>query len=424
MFTVGQQVEVVVEKVVFGGHGLIRHQGWVIFVDDVLPGEKILVEITQRKKSYFLARLLTVIHPSLERVSPICPYFGHCGGCQLQMTSYAQQVAFKEKWLQEALNHRLTLPSPIKLLPATKQFGYRRRITLHLHFQEQRPILGYYAKGSHQLIDVANCAIFRFPQDDFFAKLREWIAPLRGSEETRADLTIVQLEDQYLLQLAFHSNFPGNINSIIEGKLPSGCRSLRLTSPKKSLQIGDDAITITASNLQTVVSGAVFLQNYPEQSEQLYRDVVDQVERGNVLDLYCGIGILTQLLAQRNTSSHVIGIESNWEAIELAKKSIIYNGLLNVEFIAGRVEECIKQRYGQYPIWIINPPRQGLSEKMRALIFKWLPKQLIYISCMPSTLERDLFALCEKGYVIQAVQGYDMFPQTTHLETLVILQKK
>jgi len=366
----GETIQGVVEKLVFGGQGLIRHKGMVVFVADVVPGEEVIVRITQKKRSYLVATLEQVVTQVPFRIQPKCSYFGVCGGCQLQHIAYTKQLEFKQQMVQEALR----LEHPIEIVPAQKQFAYRRKISLHAREGKT----GYYARDNVSLVAIDHCPIFT----------EESLVPFQNS----LDGTIMKRPD-------------GSLHRIKEGCDKEGCFEEEV------------------DGLKIYTSPRVFLQNYPEQSLLLYHDVLAIMKRlapkAAVLDLYCGVGILSLLAARQG--HNVVGIECNKQAVKCAKKSALTNGCRDVTFVAGMVEQQLLREVKKraFDVWIVNPPRQGLSEQVIDHILACQPPFLIMISCMPPTLARDLKKLAM--YEMVEIKAYDMFPQTTHVETMVVL---
>ncbi len=362
---VGDRLRARVEKLVFGGKGLIRHEGWVIFVADVIAGELVEVALTAKKKSYFEANLLSVIEPSKYRVEPLCPYFGSCGGCQLQHMAYSEQLRVKREWLID----QLKLPKEIEvgITPSSKEWFYRRKVVLH------GKECGFYARDNKTIIPIERCLIFSE----------------RGFGEIRAKA---------------HSD--------------------RVTV----LRDDDDSFSVTAGvqqreieGLQIFYTSSVFTQNNPEQALQIYKDVREYLTTQPTIELYSGIGIFSLLASQK--VEKVLGVELNKEAVALAKKSQKANGIENATFLAKPCEKLTDNECSGYKQWIVNPPRTGLTDTVREFICRHKPDTLIYISCNPATLARDYKTLEASGYTIKKGQVYDMFAQTSHLETVVYLAR-
>ncbi len=376
MFDVGQVIRGKVEKLVFGGKGLIRHEGWVIFVPDVVAHEVVDVTITAKKKSYFEGQLSSVIEASPLRTIAPCPYFGHCGGCQLQHMVYSEQLKVKKEWLIDALARTagISINFPVEVTAAKKEWAYRQKVILH------GPECGFYARDNTTIIPIERCLIFSDKDfDDVRTAVQQETNPIK--------ITVMKDEDN-------------NRTIIVDDKV------------LKSKNVFEYSV----DDLRIFYSPKVFVQNDPHQALQIYKDVLENVQDGPILDLYCGHGVMTLMAAKRGHK--VLGIELSFEAIACAKKSAKANGL-DAEFQAKPCEKIKNEDAKKYDQWIVNPPRTGLSEKMMEIIFSHKPKRLVYISCMPSTLARDCKGLYKEGYVIEKAQVYDMFAETTHLETVV-----
>lgn len=379
MLEIGQTVRGVVEKLVFGGKGLIRHQGWVIFVADVIAGEEVDVVIVLKKKSYFEATLVSVVSTSPLRATAPCPYFGTCGGCQLQHMVYSEQLQNKKAWLVDALERtaKIAVDFPIGVTPAKKALGYRRKVVLH------GEALGFYARDNSTIIPVDTCLLF---SDKGFDDVRK----------------IVHKETAHPKRVTVMRNDEDD-------------RAIMIDDSEKVLGVVD-LCKRTIEGLRLFFSPSVFVQNDPDQALQIYTDVLENMLEGPILDLYCGVGVLSLLAAKRGHK--VLGVELNAEAIALAKKSAKENKL-DAAFQAKPCEQIAKRDIEGFDQWIVNPPRTGLSAKVIEHIMRQKPKRVVYISCNPATLARDTKFFYEGGYRIAKGQVYDMFAQTTHLETVL-----
>jgi len=396
------------EKVVFGGKGLIRHDGMVVFVDDVLPGEEITFELTKQKKNYGEGKLVEVVSPSPDRVAPKCPYFGVCGGCQLQHMAYTRQAQAKREWVGEALCHKTGFSGPVTIIRAEKEWEYRKKITLHF---DASGTLGYYARDNQTLLNIDFCPIFS-EEAGLFAKVKKF---LEGNDCEGA-LTVFKSKRGPLLRFSF----PYRVPELLQ-KRELDC-AWSLESPRECIVRGVLEEEVLIDGLKITVSPKAFIQNYPEQSLNIYRDVVAAATSDRVLDLYCGIGILSALMARKG--KEVVGIEISREAVLLAEKNARANNVPHLRFICGPVEAKLSEKYKTFPTWIVNPPREGLEPRVVKTILDFQPEKLIYISCNPMTLKRDVERLVQNHYTIIGAKAYDMFPQTTHVETMVSLERR
>lgn len=403
-----------VEKLVFQAKGLVRANGFVIFIPDVLPGEEILFHLTEQKKSYGIGSLDQILTSHPLRRKPLCPYFGVCGGCSLQHVAYSQQLSFKTEWVSEALSHCLKITPEIDASGADKEWGYRQRILLHFDNSEELKI-GYFARDNTTLIDIEQCPIFSEQPIELFQELKDFLSQCDG--KAAGTIVVVKAKDKYLLKITFE------IGKAPFLKLYRSWAGLTIEEKGKRRQAGEPFYVTDYMGLKTKISPFVFLQNYPEMGAKLYRDVVASLDDVGALDLYCGTGVLSLLAAKK--ALQVVGIEVNEDSIALAEDNKRLNGVENCNFFAGFVEELLPKiaKKTRARNWIINPPRQGLSQKVVEEILSFLPDKLIYISCMPQTLGRDLIHLQEKYKVVRS-NIYDMFPQTTHVETMITLHRR
>lgn len=331
----------------------MRVDNFVILVPFTIPGEEVEVRLDKVHKNFAFGTLIKILQSSKHRLEPRCIYFGKCGGCQLQHMTYETQLKHKQQVIQDALKRIANIDVPLFPIRGAKEpFEYRRYIRL----QRRENAIGFIGIDNKTLVEIEKCVIFS-----------EEKISLKEGENT------LFKSDEHVHQIW--------------------------------------GLTIFSSP-------TAFLQNHKEQSEAIYREVTNQikeVEPNHVLDLYCGIGVTSLLLAKEGIK--VTGVELSAEAIALAKKSANYNKIIGVDFLATSCEKAIEQ-FASSDIILVNPPRTGLDKKVIEGIKRINPKHLFYISCMSQTLARDVEAL---GYRVHSGQAFDMFPQTAHVETLLHL---
>ena len=488
MVQVNEEVEGTIQALAFGGEGILRQEGIVIFVPFTAIGEQVRCRLTQVKKSFAKAELLQIIKPSPERTQPRCPYYGQCGGCQLQHLSPQAQMDYKLKSVQDALERigRLTFPPPT-IVPATLAWAYRRHITLQIRACNGSWKMGYVTIDGHSLLSIESCPIFNQAEDKVIHLLHSFLNTLPAATGIEGRVTLLRNHhSRYVLAFTFNGFKldeslyarwleaaavftsssrisvsrersdgafcdEGIALAIAEEKnaaddLLTGDRKLleevntaEVTSLFEGILLSDSGKTRMIGNCfsEIYINGLTFrftpqsfVQNHPEQSLKIYQHIarlVGSQRRLKVIDLYCGFGITSLLLAQEG--HQVMGIEYNPEAIRFAKNNSQLNHLQDrTHFLQGDVAKLLPKRAGnegnpsnKWDVVIINPPRQGMDKVVAETIGKMSVPQLIYVSCMPSTLARDLAYLCTQGYSIESVTVYDMFPQTAHVETLVHL---
>jgi 23S rRNA (uracil1939-C5)-methyltransferase len=445
---VGDALELTVETQGSSGDGICRHEGYTLFVPDGLPGDKVAGEIIKVTPRFGVVKVLERLEPSEHRIEPPCPVFLECGGCKLQDLQYEQQMAFKVRVVSEALQHigKITPPQDIKTLPAERPFNYRNKGSFAVALKEKKLHVGFYQQGTHEVADSNTCDILLEPINAVKEHIRGLVEKhkvliynekwkkgfLRGivvrhSEATGETLIgfittkgrfpkpfMKELTDPEFLERFHVAGIVQNLNDK-DTNVILGDRSRALW--------GEDRFADELGGLKFRLSLGSFIQVNSPQAEKLY-EVIDQwvtPGKGKVLDAYCGSGGIALWLARAGRT--VIGIEEFPEAIENAKESAQLNGITTCEFLAGTVEKHLPKIVEAENIdtVIVDPPRKGCSEEVIESILKIAPEQIIYVSCNPATLARDLSHM--EGYHIEDLVVVDMFPQTQHVETAVLLRK-
>lgn len=427
MLANNQILEGEIDSIAFGGEGILRYREFVIFVPFTAVGDRISCRITKVKKNYAKGQLVSLKRTSKERVEPKCPHFGVCGGCQLQHMSDKDQSRYKLNTVKESLERigRLSCP-PFHLAPSSENWAYRRHITLQLKPAEASFSAGYIGIDGSSLVPIQDCPIFNHPHDSILTVVHHLAAKIANPNRRAGRVTILKNHEQRYI-LFFRFAHPIKINQNIFQATLVQCPQIAgilIKSADQEIIVGDPFCKQEMEDLEFRFSPEVFIQNHPEQSKAIYRkicDIVAQTKFHSILDLYCGVGILSLLLAKDGRK--VIGVESNKRAVEQAIDNAASNHVKTASFICARVEEALADCSEKTPpdLVILNPPRQGLSKGIMEKILNIQPKSMIYVSCMPPTLARDLKFLSSK-YHVKEGHVYDMFPQTAHVETLVLLQ--
>jgi len=443
----GKKMDLDIERLGINGEGVGQWYGCTIFVDGALPGEKVHGSLIEKKKNYGRARVLELLSPSPHRVAPPCPLFGKCGGCQIMHLSYEEQLKAKRQRVVDALE-RIGKFRGISVEPCVASpspLHYRNKIQIPVAPSENGIRFGLYARSSHDLIDMDNCHIHCSLGEEVYKKLQGIIKASSltafdyktGHGEIRHLLikTSVQTEEVLVVLVTakpvsdeLHSVAKKIIEEIPSVKgvvhnLNSEIDNTILGSVYTTLA-GNDSVEDVLCGLRFKVSPASFFQVNPKQAEQLYNAALTAscvTENDVVLDAYCGVGSMSLLFA--NKARCVIGVESVPEAIEDAKYNAKINGITNTEFHAQLAEDYIGSYEGPLDIAVLNPPRKGCDPALIDKIGNLPLKKIVYVSCDPATLARDLQLLSVKGWKIDTVQPFDMFPQTAHVECLVALSK-
>ncbi|CCB90064.1 uncharacterized RNA methyltransferase pc0248 [Simkania negevensis Z] len=390
-----------IEKLVFGGAGLSRDQGFIIFVPYTAPGDLVEVTITQEKKNYKFAKLHRLIQSGPQRTSPRCPYYSQCGGCQLQHLTPEGQLEAKRTFLEDAFG-----PVP-PLVPSPEVWHYRSHIRLNLEN-------GSFGFKNNGLIEIDSCSLFLPIEHDFFRILRQHLQNLSESGSFRV---FKATPSHFVLAFSFPKRLPKARRHFVKTLMEAlPLQGISMKSPSGEEHFGKTTISNIICGLPVSFSPYGFMQNNPFLTPRLYETLVDwaRPEGKSILDLYSGVGITSLLLSRAGGS--VIGVEESAAAIRCAQENQNQSGILGVQFKLGRVEEILKTAR-PVDLVIVNPPKTGLSKSVRDGLLRLQPTEILYISCMPTTLKRDLNDLI--GYKREKILGFDLFPQTTHLETLV-----
>lgn len=448
-----EEIELAIDDLSHEALGVGRYQGYTLFVKDALPGEVIKAKVLKTKKSYGYAKRLELLQTSPERVTPSCPLYAKCGGCQLQHMTYEAQLQFKEKLVRANLERigGLELSDvqfyPIKGMAAP--WRYRNKSQVPIGEREGGLIGGFYRERSHQIIDMEECliqheqldqvvqvvksigtrlGISAYDEVQHMGFLRHVVAKY-GFNTDQLMIVLVTNGEKFPAQerliVALRERFP-NLKSIVQNINTK--RTNVIFGEKSKVLWGEPYIYDTIGSIRFAISARSFFQVNPVQTKVLYETAVQFADlRGDetVIDAYCGIGTISLFFAQQ--AKEVLGVEVVEEAVEDAGRNARLNGLTNVRFEAGKAEEVLprwKKEGIKADVIVVDPPRKGCDEALLSTILEMKPSKVIYVSCNPATLARDLKLLTEGGYHLQKVQPVDMFPHTAHVETVVSLSHK
>jgi len=415
-----------IEKLVYGGKGIGRSDAKVCFVPFVLPGEVVEVEVKKEKRDFLECNPVSIVKKSSFRIDPPCRYFQYCGGCDYQHILYEKQVEIKAEILLETLNRigRLGVDSLYKIIPSEKTFYYRNRVQFKLRGER----LGFYMRESRQIVDIQECKIVKEDINSALKGIREILRFLVFQPEQIHIYS--SSEDDILLKFVFPKSikrFPlglKHFRSFISGKIKGvGIYHLKDGSLRKNILIGEGSVYEKFEDIKYRVSTDSFFQVNRYQLGNLVHTVTENIDDcKKAVDLFCGVGTLTIPSARR--LDQIWGIESNPYAVDDANHNRKLNRVKNLKFIkmdANRSDRYIREL--EPDLVIADPPRTGLSDQLiRSFITSDSIRKIIYVSCNPSTLARDLGKLKE-NYYIDKVYMIDMFPQTYHIESVVVLKK-
>ena len=409
------------------GEGIGSYEGFTFFVEGALPGEMVEAEIIKQHKNYGRARLKKILQSSPQRVEPSCRFFGQCGGCQIMHLSYDQQLGVKRQRVIDALRRigKITDVDVAPCLPSPLSLNYRNKIQLPV----RTGTIGLYARGTHDIVDVDSCQIHCALGEEVYKKIR---VLAKETEGLRHILIKTAVNSEEVLVILVTSS--GRLLNDLAKEIMSHCSHVKgvvqnindsvgntILGKTYKVLAGAGHITEKLCGLIFKVSPASFFQVNPQQAECLYAKALEFAELSGeetVLDAYCGVGTLSLIFARQ--AERVIGVECIPEAIEDAKGNAQLNQVGNVSFVCADAESYI-QKLTAIDLVLLNPPRKGCDPAFLEGVKRLHPKKVVYISCDPATLARDLSQLCSYGYKIEAVQPYDMFPQTAHVECVVSL---
>ncbi|MBQ7278912.1 MAG: 23S rRNA (uracil(1939)-C(5))-methyltransferase RlmD [Clostridia bacterium] len=439
-----EEFELTIDGITLEGSGVGRVDGFALFVPGALPGETVRVRVIKVTPSYGVGKLLEVTVPSAYRMDPDCPYYARCGGCAFGHVSYEQELKIKEQQVADAIT-RLGGVQQVPLRPILgmeEPRAYRNKGAFPYGQGEQGPCFGLYAPRSHRLIPVDHCLIEQAPVNQAIAALSAWaknchIAPYdettgRGTLRhgvarvtTAGELMVVVVtagdlphKKELMEALPFAQSIYWNRNDV-----PTNV----IFGDRFTLLYGKPALEETLMGLSFQVSPRSFLQVNPVQTQKLYGAAVtllDPQPEETVADVYCGIGTISLLLAQK--AKQVIGIEIVPQAVENAQANAKRNGICNARFLCAPAEEALPRLVGEgqhLDCLTIDPPRKGCDPKVLEAIIAADVSRLVYVSCNPATLARDIKFLMAHGYRLQAVQPVDMFPRCGHVESVVLMSR-
>lgn len=448
----GDVVHVTVADLTHEGKGVAKIDGYPLFIEGVLPGETGEIEVTKLNKGYGFARLIRLDQASEERVEPPCPVYDECGGCQMQHLSYEGQMNMKYSQVRNVINRIAKLPDvPVyPVLGLEDPWRYRNKAQVPVGLSsEGRVVAGFYKKRSHEIIDMTECLIQHTESDIIIQKVKDVCAAngVMPYDEGRHKgvLRHVMARIGYqtgekMAVLITRTNELPNREAIVEGirqAVPSITSIVQNVNPDKTNVIfgnvtrtlfGEDVIYDTIGGIKFAISARSFYQVNPVQTEVLYNKALEYAGltgEETVIDAYCGIGTISLFLAQK--AKQVYGVEIVPQAIEDAKQNAELNGITNAYFEAGKAEDVIPAWYKQGikpDVIMVDPPRKGCDEALLDTIVKMKPKRVVYVSCNPGTLARDLRILEDGGFKTREVQPVDMFPQTVHVEAVAWLERK
>jgi len=425
-------LELTIEKLTHGGRGMGRHDGKAVFVPLTCPGDRVRCRVNRDRGRYAEAELVEVLVPATGRREPPCPLFGDCGGCQWQHLPYALQCTWKERIFRELLVRKGVIEDQDieETQAAAEEFFYRSRAQFKCRLTPHGPVMGFYRGGSHFVVDVERCLLVEPPVQQVLTRLRQAVvdAPAADAipqidvscgENRQVRVVLHALPaaadrlQPWLRTLAEASGF----SAFLQSGRKEALRQV-WGEPGLTQRVGPDPVNL--------VSGpGCFTQVNRAQNNRLVEAVLEAADlqgSESVLDLFCGIGNFSLPLARR--AAEVVGIEDYAPAISDARRNADRNGLDNVRFVAEDARIGLQRRHqpGSCDLVVLDPPRSGCYAVIKELL-PFAPRRIIYVSCDPATLARDLQLLVHNGYRAVHSRPVDLFPQTWHIESLTLLER-
>ena len=445
---------VTIEDMGHDGEGIGKVDGYTVFVKDAVIGDTVQAKIMKTKKNYGYARLMEIITPSPDRVEPLCPYARQCGGCQIQALSYEKQLEYKENKIRNNLIRiggfsEDELPME-PIIGMENPFHYRNKAQFPVGVDKEGNIVtGFYAGRTHSIINNRRCYLGVEVNEKILDIVVDYMEKYHvPAYEESSGKGLVR---HVLIRYGFHSKeimvclvvngnrLPASEHLVEELRKIPGMTSITMNVNRERTNVilgrevkllwGRAYITDTIGNIKYQISPLSFYQVNPVQTEKLYGKALEFADLSGgetVWDLYCGIGTISLFLAQK--AKQVYGVEIVPAAIEDARRNAALNGIKNAEFYVGKAEEVLPEKYEKQGIYadviVVDPPRKGCEESVLHTMVKMQPKRIVYVSCDSATLARDLKWLCGNGYEIQRIVGCDMFSETVHVETVVLLSQQ
>ena len=432
------------------GLGVGRKDGMAVFVQGAIAGEKVKAKVIKVLKNYAIARIEEFIETSPNRAEPFCPVYRRCGGCSLQHMNYERTLRFKRQVVADNLE-RIGGLADIEVMPTIGMETpkrYRNKAQYPVGMGDKGPVAGFFAPRSHEIIESGECGI-QHPVSDLAKDIvLEFMRTnnVPAYNETKHSGLIRHVVSKVgfstgevmVVIVSARPDIPkkDRLVSLLKERIP-GLKSIILNINDKTGNVimgsesitlyGTDTIEDRLGDLVFEISPLSFYQVNPEQTLVLYGKAVEYADltgEETVFDLYCGIGTIALFAARK--AKRVIGVESVPEAVEAARRNAEKNGINNAEFFCGNAQDVASELYSQGTIAdvvIVDPPRKGCDEALLETIADMAPERIVYVSCNPSTLARDLKFLSGSGYDVKEVQPVDMFPWTAHVETVALITR-
>jgi len=454
-------LELRINKMAYGGQGIARLDGFVIFVKGALPGDRLTAQVFKKKKSYAEARMLELIEPSPDRIQPPCPYAGFCGGCQWQNLRYERQLDYKKDQVLESMDHIGAVRNFVvhDVIPSEKRFGYRNKMEfsfsdrrwflpqeLHKRETEGNFALGLHVPGTYsKVIDMDACLLQGEKGNQILREVKTYVkgcgVPVYGIKTHEGFWRFLVIRystafDQWMVNIVTSEDRPDAVRPLAD-ILIHKFKTIKsvvnnITQSKASVALGEREKLIAGEKyikdkigiFDFQISSNSFFQTNSLGAQRLYQTVLDYAEfKGDeaVLDLYSGTGTIPIFIASE--AKTLTGIEINESAVRDARKNCEKNGISNCNFICGDIREKLSAITWKPDVMIIDPPRAGMHQDVLAHVLRLSPEKIVYGSCNPSTMARDI-GLMIQDYEVLEMQPVDMFPHTYHIEAVAKMRHR
>ena len=446
----GEELELSIESLAYGGNGVARHDGFVVFVRGGLPGDRVRARVTKVKRGFAEGFASSLLEPGPNRVDAPCRHFGTCGGCRFQDLAYDAQLAQKAQQVRDALVRigRVEDPPLEPILPASSEYGYRNKLEYSFSTGDDGVELGFHRAGRwDEVIGIEECLLTTDLGNAIRTAVRDW------AREERLEAYDQATGEGYLRHLVVREgrntgqalvvlvtapgeHFEGGYLVDVLRRFPE-VRSIHWaindtpaeqTNLPTRLLWGEEAIEEEILGLRFRLRPSAFLQTNTEMAEQLYalaREFAALTGSENVFDLYCGTGTIGLALAP--SASSVWGLEISEEAVACAIENAELNGIGNAQFFAGNVGQTLEElveEAGAPDVVVVDPPRAGLAGKALRRTGALAARRIVYVSCNPTTLASDVQVLRDDfGYALARCRPVDMFPHTPHVESVSLLER-
>ena len=449
MLTTRQTLSVKIIDLNYLGQGVAKEEGMIIFIDGAIPGDFAEIKIIEQKKKFAVGKLIKIITPSVDRINPPCEYYDDCGGCQMMHMSYeAQLICKKDRVINELKRASVNTEDVLinDTIGMNTPFNYRNKTTFSVSRKNNEIIIGPYEQGTYNTVDINNCMLQSNYADNVIALFKKLmkkykLEPYDKNSGKGIIRNIVlrsnRQNDLMLIIVTAKEEFPNKDNLIND--LKSNAKEIKtivqnINDKKTNLAMGHKNIILHGKGiiedyigeLKFAISPETFFQINPQQTEILYETAINYagLSKDDIcFDIYCGIGTISLMAAKH--AKKVYGVEIVEQSIINAKENAVINNISNTEFYAGKAEEVIPRLYKnniKADVVIVDPPRKGCEKEVIDTINDMQPKKIVYVSCNPSTLARDIKLLEAGGYKLKKVQPIDQFPWSVHVECVILMQ--